>query len=76
MNCYANAFDVTAFTHTTQAANTRRLLTGVSIACLALGLSAACATPLSQSVPLLEPAYGAHQSYGVPMSASIQITVK
>ena len=45
---------------TTHTAFTSRLLTGVSIASLALGLLTACATPAStQSVSLLEPANGA-----------------
>jgi len=38
----------------------RRLMTGTSVACLALGLLAACATPApTQSVSLLEPVNGA-----------------
>ena len=37
----------------------RRLLAGASVACLTLGLLAACATTPTQSVSLLEPADGA-----------------
>lgn len=46
-------------THTTHTTLFRRILSSVSIACVALGLLTACATTPTPSVSLLEPADGA-----------------